>query len=181
MQKFTSQKVEALRRLAKKIARAEGIPHSQALTRVAQEHGFANWSLLHKRGLIDLANPQLSDFSRDNQKPLRARPPSEGVYLLRFVEGAPVALYRSHPGGTAEIVPTRRDLFQYVGGLGWGYHGSGAQNLCFALVGSLFEGHGLSKTELSERAMALLENVISCLSNSKEYEFSEDQLRRLAT
>ena len=189
MKKFTPQKAEAFRRLAKKIARAEGIPHSHALDRIAQEHGFANWSLLQRKGVAEPAapdrtepaNPGLSDFARGSLKlpQSAAGQPAEGAYLLRFLEGAPVALYRSHQGGAAEIVPTRRDLFQYEGGFGWGYHGSGAQNLCYALAGSLFVGEGLSRSELSDRAMLLLENVISRLNNSMEYELSEAQLRSL--
>lgn len=184
MKKFTTQKVEAFRRLGKKVARAEGIPYSHALDGIAKEHGFKNWSMLQKKGLMEQESrdstspqPQLSDFVRDNRPPREA---GEGTYLLRYLEGAPVALYRSRPGGVAEIVPTRRDLFQYEGGFGWGYRGSGAQNLCFALAGKLFGRDRLSNAELAERALALLDNVISRLSNSMEYELSEAELRRQA-
>lgn len=179
MQKLTIQQVENLRRDAKKLGRAEGITHSQALDRLAQDHGFKNWSLLQKNGVFDIDSPRLSDLIPDGYKPPQPRPAegAGGLYLLRFLEGAPVALYRSRSDSHAEVVPTRRDLFNYVGGFGWGYSGSGAQNLSYAIVGKLFENDRLSRSELSSRALRLLENKISRLTNDQEYELTAEELR----
>lgn len=46
----TSQ-VEFLKRAAKKLARTEGIIHSHALDRLANERGYKNWSLLQKHAV----------------------------------------------------------------------------------------------------------------------------------
>lgn len=40
--------VEQLRRNAKRLGRTLSIPHSEALDRIAAQHGFRNWSLLSK-------------------------------------------------------------------------------------------------------------------------------------
>lgn len=183
VQKITNQKVEALRRLAKKLSREKSIPHSHALDRLAQDYGFKNWSMLQKNGIQDPLSLPLPNIAGSTDKMLEAAPrqDDEGTYLLRILEGAPVALYRHQQGNTAEIVPTRRDLFQYDGGYAWGYHGSGPQNLCFALVGKLFDGNRLTKSELSDRALTLLEKVISRLDNAKEYELKAIDLRAWAT
>ena len=180
MQKITVQKVEALRRLAKLLSRAEDICHSHALDRLAQDRGFKNWSMLQKNGVLDPESPQLSDFVTNNSA-AAAHVEDEGVYLLRFLEGAPVALYRHRPGQTAEIVPTRHDLFNYAGGYSWGYHGSGPQNLSYALAGKIFQNERLSHSELSMRAMMLLENIISRLDGRIEYELQAVDLRQWAT
>lgn len=181
MQKITVQKAEALRRLAKHLSRAEDIPHSHALDRLAQGQGFKNWSMLQKNGVLDPEEgPQLPDFVTINPA-AATHLEDEGVYLLRFLEGAPVALYRHRPGQTAELVPTRQDLFNYAGGYAWGYHGSGPQNLSYALAGKLFQNHGLSHVELSTRAMMLLENIISRLDGQVEYDLKAVDLRQWAT
>lgn len=183
VQKITNQKAEALRRLAKKLCREKGILHSHALDRLAQDYGFKNWSMLQKNGIQDplsLPHPDIT-LSTDKMFEAAARQADEGMYLLRILEGAPVALYRHRQGDTAEIVPTRRDLFQYDGGYAWGYHGSGPQNLSFALVGKLFQDKRLTNSELSDRALMLLEKVISGLDNAKEYELKAKDLRTWAT
>ncbi|RYE43567.1 MAG: hypothetical protein EOP24_27885 [Hyphomicrobiales bacterium] len=48
---LTSARVEQLKRAAKKLARAESIPLHEAQQRLANEHGYANWSLLHKHSM----------------------------------------------------------------------------------------------------------------------------------
>ena len=49
--------------------------------------------------------------------------------LLRIVEKACIALYQADDDSDPELLPTRYDLFEYRGGIGWGYLGSGAINL----------------------------------------------------
>ncbi|MBV6787630.1 hypothetical protein KWH02_21105 [Xanthomonas campestris pv. uppalii] len=48
--------------------------------------------------------------------------------LLRIVEGASVALYRHDASSGTELLPSRRDLFDYEGGYAWGYGGTGPLN-----------------------------------------------------
>ncbi|WP_127170265.1 hypothetical protein [Xanthomonas euvesicatoria] len=81
--------------------------------------------------------------------------------LLRIVEGASVALYRHETTRPAELLPTRRDLFDYEGGYGWGYGGSGPQNLAHAIAGRIFLLDNLSDKELQQRARVILDKVIS--------------------
>ncbi len=180
VQKTTIKDVKTLRRDAKKISQVDGIPYSHALDRLAQNKGFKNWSMLQKNGVFDPANPRLSDLDLDNSEMVRmnvAQQSDKAVFLLRFLEGAPVALYRHCNDNTAEIVPTRRDLYEYVGGFAWGYHGSGPTNLSFALAGKILENQSLSSSEISNRARALLDKVISRLDEAKEYELRAEDLR----
>lgn len=46
---LSAAQVEQLRRNAKRLGRTLSISHSEALDRVAAQHGFRNWSLLSKR------------------------------------------------------------------------------------------------------------------------------------
>lgn len=72
-----------------------------------------------------------------------------------------MALYRHEPDRRAELLPTRRDLFNYEGGYGWGYGGSGPQNLAHAIAGRIFLLENLSDKELQQRARVILDKVIS--------------------
>ncbi|MCC8489114.1 hypothetical protein LN572_04415 [Xanthomonas citri pv. fuscans] len=81
--------------------------------------------------------------------------------LLRIVEGASVALYRHETTRPAELLPTRRDLFDYEGGYGWGYGGTGPQNLAHAIAGRIFLLDNLSNKELQQRARLILDKIIS--------------------
>ena len=101
--------------------------------------------------------------------------------LLRIVEGACVALHRYEKDRTAEIVPTRVDLFDYPGGYGWGYGGSGAVNLSHAIAGKVFEHDNLDAGELRERAKVILERVISKpeLDNGSEHDVPVETFTRL--
>jgi hypothetical protein len=45
---LSAAQVEQLRRKAKRLGRTLSIPHSEALYRIAAQHGFRNWSLLSK-------------------------------------------------------------------------------------------------------------------------------------
>jgi len=98
--------------------------------------------------------------------------------LLRFVEGAGVALYRHEPSQSAELLPTRGDLHAYTGGYTWGYGSAGAMNLSFAIVGKVFEFKGLSKPEFTRRARALLDKVISKLDPQSEHDLTVDALKQ---
>lgn len=53
---LTTSQVELLKRAAKKLARQEGIIHSSALDRLANERGYKNWSLLRKHAVPDPTN-----------------------------------------------------------------------------------------------------------------------------
>src|ERR1051326_9170364 len=55
--RITISQFEALKREAKRLKRAAGATHSQALDRVAKDHGFANWSLLAKAVVAPAAAP----------------------------------------------------------------------------------------------------------------------------
>lgn len=46
--RLTASAVERMKRDAKKLRKAEGIAHHEALDRIAAERGFRNWSLLAK-------------------------------------------------------------------------------------------------------------------------------------
>ncbi|WP_045758526.1 hypothetical protein [Xanthomonas albilineans] len=53
---FTTHEVEVMRREAKKRSRAEDVILAEALDKIAVEHGYRNWSLLH-RNSTDLPQP----------------------------------------------------------------------------------------------------------------------------
>lgn len=48
MERSISKSIESLKRDAKRIKKAEGVSHSEALKRVAQREGFPKWELLVK-------------------------------------------------------------------------------------------------------------------------------------
>ena len=64
LKSFTAHEVEAMRRDAKKRARADGVILAKALDQVAAEHGYRNWSLLQKNGSIPPDEPQPWLFRR---------------------------------------------------------------------------------------------------------------------
>ncbi|WP_234349327.1 MULTISPECIES: hypothetical protein [Xanthomonas] len=101
--------------------------------------------------------------------------------LLRMVEGACVALYRHEPDSRAELLPTRRDLFNYEGGYGWGYGGSGPQNLAHAIAGRIFLLENLSDKELQQRARVILDKVISLptLDTDSDHDVPVDAIKQL--
>ena len=92
-----------------------------------------------------------------------------GEILLRIVEGARVALYRHDPQGHAENIPTRYDLFEYEGGYGWGYLGTGANSLSFAIAGKLADIEEESSGQIADRARRILEQVVSKLDGESEH------------
>ncbi|ATS24106.1 hypothetical protein PK69_18005 [Xanthomonas phaseoli pv. phaseoli] len=101
--------------------------------------------------------------------------------LLRIVEGASVALYRHKDESLAELLPTRRDLFDYDGGYGWGYGGSGPQNLAHAIAGRIFLLDGLDDKQLRERAWVILDKIISrpILNTDSDHDLSVDSIKQL--
>ncbi|RMU10620.1 DUF6166 domain-containing protein, partial [Pseudomonas savastanoi] len=99
--------------------------------------------------------------------------------LLRVVEGAGVALWRSSPAGQAELLPTRRDLFQYEGGYSWGYKGEGCKNLAFAIIGRVYECDDLSSEDMYEKAMKLVDTLIPALQQQMNHDLSVTVIRKV--
>lgn len=99
--------------------------------------------------------------------------------LLRFVEGAAVALYQHDASQRPELIPARNDLYAYSGGYAWGNGGAEPVNLSFAIAGKLFEFNGFFKPELSKRARVLLDEVISKLDPQSEHDLPVEKLKRL--
>lgn len=118
------------------------------------------------------------DFSHcKNVTSLTPEEPDEAAVLLRLVEGAGVALWRSDKNNTPELLPPRPDLFQYRGGYAWGYKGTGCQNLAYAIVGRIYEFDHLSLSTLVEKAQQLVEGVISGLNQNAEYTLPVSHIR----
>lgn len=65
---FTAHQVEAMRRDAKKQARATNAALSRVLGQIAGEHGYRNWSLLQKNDSIAPDQPQSSLFRRTSDE-----------------------------------------------------------------------------------------------------------------
>lgn len=120
------------------------------------------------------------DFSKIEKPGVRtAKIAAEAKVLLRIVEGAGVALYRCTDDDDAELLIPRPDLFQYTGGYAWGYSGTGVQNLCHAIVGKVYEFDQLDKGTLSDKAMRLLESVVSMLPREAEHDISIAEIKRI--
>lgn len=99
--------------------------------------------------------------------------------LLRFVEGAGVALYRHDDSQGAELIAPRRDLYDYSGGYAWGCGGAAPINLSFAIVGKVFEFDGFHKKELQRRARVLCSVVLRELEPGHEYDLPVETLMAL--
>jgi len=99
--------------------------------------------------------------------------------LLRFVEGAGVALYRHDESQGAELIASRRDLYDYSGGYAWGCGGAAPVNLSYAIVGKVFEFEGFHKKELQRRAGLLCTAVIQKLEPGLEYDLPVEALKSL--
>ena len=99
--------------------------------------------------------------------------------LLRIVEGARVVLYRHDPKNRAENVPARYDLFRYDGGYGWGYGGTGANSLSFAIAAKISELENLSNGQIADRAKRILEKVVSKLDGDQEHTLSVASLKEI--
>ena len=119
------------------------------------------------------------DFSKcKNVTSLAPEGVDEAAILLRLVEGAGVALWRSRKDSTPELLPPRPDLFQYNGGYSWGYKGSGCQNLANAIVGRIYEFDNLPPSALGEKARLLVEGMISGINKDVEYTLDVTIIRR---
>ncbi|MCL1633699.1 hypothetical protein M2650_03450 [Luteimonas sp. SX5] len=101
--------------------------------------------------------------------------------LLRYVEGAGVALYRHEASQAAELLAPRRDLYDYSGGFSWGYGGPGPVNLSHAIVGKVFEFDGFRKSICRKHARILLHEVIVKLKPECEYDLPVEALKELLT
>ncbi|WP_316933334.1 DUF6166 domain-containing protein [Pseudomonas syringae] len=118
------------------------------------------------------------DFSKVKVNPTKPTQDPAQI-LLRVVEGAGVALWRSSPAGQAELLPTRRDLFQYEGGYSWGYKGEGCKNLAFAIIGRVYECDDLSSEDMYEKAMKLVETLIPALQQQMNHDLSVTVIRKV--
>ena len=94
--------------------------------------------------------------------------------LLRIVDDAKVALVKE--GIDPELLPTRYDLYQYRGGIAWGYKGSGVMNLAYAIVARLFEDSDKTPSEIEKAAISMVEKLLCDLSSEREHELTEEQL-----
>jgi hypothetical protein len=90
--------------------------------------------------------------------------------LLRKIEGANVALFQSEKDSTPELLPTRYDLFKYRGGVAWGYKGSGAQNLSYAIAARFLEYN--VNSDIDAAAQTLLNNLVSKLNGDLKHDIS---------
>lgn len=63
---FSSVQIERFKREAKKLSRSDGLCHSHALDRIAEQQGFKNWSLLMKHSSSDL--PPRYRFTRTTEE-----------------------------------------------------------------------------------------------------------------
>lgn len=99
--------------------------------------------------------------------------------LLRFVEGACVALYRHDDSCRPELIPARGDLYAYTGGYAWGNTSPGAMNLSFALAGALSQFDPISRATIGKRARILLRAVISKLDRQAPHDLPVDTLKTL--
>jgi hypothetical protein len=74
---FSTAQVEQLRRNAKRLGRTLSISHSEALDRIAAQHGFKNWSLLSKH-----STPASAPAGATQDAPPTAPKPSEARAAL---------------------------------------------------------------------------------------------------
>jgi hypothetical protein len=98
--------------------------------------------------------------------------------LLRIVEGATVVLVSDDNLASVEMLPTRYDLFQYRGGVAWGYKGSGVQNLGYAIAARLTEEmpEKMPDQGIHAAAMSLVKNLLSNLDGHKEHTIDQATL-----
>jgi mannitol/fructose-specific phosphotransferase system IIA component len=96
--------------------------------------------------------------------------------LLRIVEGAGVALVKTCDDSEAELLPTRYDLYQYRGGIAWGYKGSGVTNLAYAIAARLTEDMHHEDVNVAFVAEAILNNVLCYLDENAEHDIDKETL-----
>lgn len=102
------------------------------------------------------------------------------LVLLKIVEGARVALIK-YSTSDPEILPTRYDLFQYRGGIGWGYKGSGVRNLAFAIAARLQEDLFDHEFDVNNAAEVLIQDVLSQLEQDAEHQLDMSELKLKVT
>lgn len=98
-------------------------------------------------------------------------------YLLRIVEHVHIAIRRCQ--GSTQLLKPRPDLFRYQGSFAWGYSGTGVKSLAYALVADACEAQALS-LDIDQHAHALVLNLLSGLSDEREYRFTDLQILRAA-
>ncbi len=102
-------------------------------------------------------------------------------FLLRFVDGTPVALCEVGLG-QAEMLATRYDLFEYSGGVAWGYKGSGVQHLAHAIAAKAWEltaDRDSKRTDIPKWAYSLVDNVLCYLDGDKPHDISIEDVVRI--
>ncbi len=92
--------------------------------------------------------------------------------LLRFVNRTPVALVKQGEN-VPEMLATRYDLFEYAGGVSWGYKGTGVQHLAHAIAAKYSERETTDAGIIVKRAYALVENLLSRLDGNKEHDLTD--------
>lgn len=117
-------------------------------------------------------NPTLNDFDFSKARHVEGSDPTagwkmNGTILLRIVEGAPVALYRTASDSDAELIPQRYDIYTHRGGYEWGYKGAGPTSLSHALAALAYPTLWDAR-DIAEKAGEILELVVSKLERRKE-------------
>lgn len=78
-------------------------------------------------------------------------------------------LFRPRDDASPELVIPRYDRFQYQGGYAWGYSGTGPKSLSHALSALAYPAIFVSEAQ-HEKALAILEKVVSRLDQDQEYD-----------
>ncbi|WP_275286843.1 DUF6166 domain-containing protein [Halomonas elongata] len=118
-----------------------------------------------RRGLEDFDFSQVKNVTQaDIANPAHG---VSGMLLFRFVEDAPVVLYRHCDDSAAQLVIPRYDRFQYEGGFAWGYSGTGPQCLSHALAALIYPAIHVREDQ-AEKAIEILDKVVSRLPADEE-------------
>lgn len=92
---LTPTVLEQLRRDAKRLGKAQSISHSKALDEIARQHGFKNWSMLHRSTIASnaAAAPPASSISpAPNQLPDPPAVPERAVAHLPRSSGLQIRM-----------------------------------------------------------------------------------------
>ncbi|QDY44482.1 hypothetical protein [Candidatus Pantoea soli] len=129
--------------------------------------------------MADEKRPTLADFDFSKVEINPPKPTeNKARVLLRIVEGAGVALWQYSPDSTPEVLIQRGNLYPTFSGYSWGYKGEGCKHLAFAMVSVIYEFDRLEPAELSERAYALVEKLISGLNSEQPYDLPVAYIRK---
>ena len=89
----------------------------------------------------------------------------ETKILLRRVEGASIALIKEGTNNP-ELLQTRYDLYPCIGGISWGYKGTGVHSLAYSLLPLFINVKG----DLAESVSNMIDNLLSRLEIQTEYD-----------